>query len=178
MAFSGMRRLFLGLSAVALGVGVLGGLDGAARADPMPMPSGPVILTVTGAIDQANSPEGAQFDLAMLEGMDPVDVQTSTIWTHGPQTFTGVPLARLVAVLGAEGEVIAATALNEYTVEIPLSDAVEGGPILAFAQNGRHLSVRDKGPLWVIYPYDHDRDFQTEVIYARSIWQVKRMEIR
>lgn len=170
MAFLGMRWLFLGLSAVAM--------VQAAQADPLPLPKGPVILTVTGAIDQANSPDGAQFDLAMLEAMDPVEVSTTTIWTDGTQTFTGVPLARLIEMLGAEGEVIAATALNEYTVEIPLEDAVEGGPILAFAQNGRHLSVRDKGPLWVIYPYDRDSDFQTEVIYARSIWQVKRMEIR
>jgi hypothetical protein len=63
-------------------------------------------------------------------------------------------------------------------VEIPLTDAVAGGPILAFEQNGEALSVRDKGPLWVVYPYDAAASFQTEMIYARSIWQVKRMEIR
>ena len=172
MAFLAMRWLLFGLSAVVLAQ--------VARADPMPLPlpEGPVILTVTGAIAQANGPDGAQFDLAMLEALGPVEIETTTIWTDGPQTFRGVPLARLVEVLGAEGEVIAATALNEYTVEIPLEDAVAGGPILAFARNGAPLSVRDKGPLWVIYPYDSHRDFQSEVIYARSIWQVKQMEIR
>lgn len=170
MAFLAMRWLLVGLSTLILPAGVFAGS--------LPPPEGPVVLTVTGAIDLANSPEGARFDLAMLEGMETVEVKTTTIWTDGPQTFRGVPLAQLVEVLGAEGEVIAATALNEYTVEIPLADAVEGGPILAFAQNGEHLSVRDKGPLWVVYPYDSNPDFQSEVIYARSIWQVKRMEIR
>jgi hypothetical protein len=38
--------------------------------------------------------------------------------------------------------------------------------------------VRDKGPLWLVYPYDSVSAYQTEVIYARSIWQVKQMEFR
>ncbi|HEX9857587.1 MAG TPA: oxidoreductase, partial [Paracoccaceae bacterium] len=47
-----------------------------------------------------------------------------------------------------------------------------------YAQNGVPLSVRDMGPLWVIYPYDSDVDYQSEVIYSRSIWQLQRMDIR
>lgn len=172
MAFGRLRWLILGLAGVALLQ------DGRAWADLLPAPEGPVVLTVSGAIGRANSPEGAQFDLAMLEAMETVEFQTSTIWTDGPQTFRGVPLAHLMEALGAEGEVITASALNDYSVEIPLADAVEGGPVLAFVQNGRHLSVRDKGPLWVVYPYDIRSEYQSEVIYARSIWQVKRMEIR
>jgi hypothetical protein len=147
-------------------------------AQSLPDPEGAVILTVTGAIALANSDQGAQFDLAMLQAMDTAEFQTTTIWTDGPQVFRGVPLIRLIEVLEAEGQVIAASALNDYTVEIPLEDAVEGGPILAFEQNGKTLSVRDKGPLWLVYPYDSERDYQSEVIYARSIWQVKRLEFR
>ncbi len=153
-------------------------LTGIATADPLPLPQGPVILTVSGEISVSNSPEGAQFDLAMLDALGTEEFETTTIWTDGPQMFRGVPLHRLIEVLQAKGAVIAASALNDYMVEIPLTDAVEGGPILAFEQNGEELSVRDKGPLWVVYPYDAATAYQTEVIYARSIWQVKRMEIR
>ena len=142
------------------------------------MPEGPVILTVTGDISNANSPEGAQFDLAMLDALGTVEFETTTIWTDGPQVFRGVSLQRLVEILDAEGAVIAASALNDYMVEIPVADAVEGGPMLAFENNGRMLAVRDKGPLWLVYPYDSSSDYQSEVIYARSIWQVRRMEIR
>ncbi len=151
---------------------------GPAVAKTLPAPEGAVILTVTGDVAQTNSPEGAQFDIAMLQAMETVEFQTTTIWTDGKQAFRGVPLAHLVELLEAGGEVIAASALNDYMVEIPLADAVEGGPILAFEQNGKALSVRDKGPLWLIYPYDSSRDYQSEVIYARSIWQVKRLEFR
>jgi len=37
--------------------------------------------------------------------------------------------------------------------------------------------LREKGPLWVIYPYDSDAKFRTEVIYSRSIWQLDRLAI-
>lgn len=162
------------LSALAL----LGLMATAALAEALPEPDGAVILTVTGSIERTNGDGTARFDLAMLQAMDPVAIETTTIWTEGVQSFRGVPLSRLLAALEAEGEVIAASALNDYMVEIPLADAVEGGPILAFEQNGRLLSVRDKGPLWVVYPYDSVPQYQTETVYVRSIWQLARLEIR
>lgn len=159
---------------------VLGALSGpvAASDTPLPPPAGEVVLTVSGQISETNSGEVAALDIAALETMEPVTFETSTIWTDGVQTFRGVPLATLMERLGAEGEVIAASALNDYTVEIPLTDAVEGGPIVAFEQNGKQLSVRDKGPLWIVYPYDSRTDYQSEVIYARSIWQLARIEVK
>ena len=165
------RRVFGG---VALGLWACV----AAAADTLPAPQGEVVLTVTGDIALSNSPEGATLDIPALEAMDPVEFETSTIWTDGPQTFRGVPLATLMKRLGAEGDVIAASALNDYTVEIPMQDAVPDGPIIAFEQNGKQLSVRDKGPLWIVYPYDDRTDYQSEVVYARSIWQLARIEVK
>lgn len=141
-------------------------------------PEGEVVLTVTGAISVHNAGEAVELDLALLDAMGPVAFETHTIWTEGPQLFEGVPLATLLERLGAQGSMIAASALNDYTVEIPVSDAVADGPILAYRQNGAELSVRDKGPLWLVYPYDSDPRYQTEVIYARSIWQLARIEVR
>ena len=161
-------------------VAALLGLCGTASevwGDTLERPSGEVILTVGGNVGQTNSAEGALIDLAMLESMAPVEIRTSTIWTEGEQVFRGVPLATLLARLEASGEFITAHALNDYTVEIPVSDAVPEGPILAFEQNGKPLSVRDKGPLWVVYPYNSEQEYQSEVIYARSIWQVARLDV-
>jgi hypothetical protein len=39
------------------------------------------------------------------------------------------------------------------------------------------MSVRDKGPLWVIYPYDAVPEYKSERIYARSIWQLVSIEV-
>lgn len=118
-----------------------------------------------------------EFDRQALEALGLETIETTTIWTEGVQTFEGVALARLAQELGAQGGTLRATAINDYTVEIPLSDAVEGGPIIALKLNGAEMSVRDKGPLWIVYPYDASADYRSEVIYSRSIWQLDRIEV-
>ena len=113
---------------------------------------------------------------AQLEALEDATIETRTIWTEGPQTFRGVPLDVLVDRLGITGTTLRATAINDYAVEIPLSDAVAGGPMIAYSLNGNPMSIRDKGPLWIIYPYDAKADYRSEVIYSRSIWQLDRIE--
>ena len=39
------------------------------------------------------------------------------------------------------------------------------------------MSLRDKGPLWIVYPFDSNPSYSTEVTYARSIWQLDRIEV-
>ena len=149
----------------------------AVTADPLPAPEGDVLLTVSGAILQTNHAETAQFDRSMLEALDPVTFETTTIWTEGAQSFTGVPLAALMDAVGATGEAISATAINDYSVEIPASDWQDGGPVVAFLNNGEPMSLRDKGPLWIVWPYDDNEAYQSETIYSRSIWQLDRIEV-
>lgn len=138
---------------------------------------GPVILTVDGEIAHTNAPDAAEFDLAMLRDLDAVVIETSTIWTEGLQTFEGVELSSLLASVGAEGSILRAVALNDYAVDIPLSDAVAGGALVAYLRNGEEMSLRDKGPVWIVYPFDSSPEFQTEEIYSRSIWQLARIEV-
>ena len=40
------------------------------------------------------------------------------------------------------------------------------------------LTVRQRGPLWVIYPWSDQPNLQNEVYYSRSIWQLKALEVR
>ena len=164
-----LRALFHAMAIVAVSAAPLWANDLAA-------PEGEVILTVTGLIDVTNVEGSAQFDLNMLEALDSTIVETSTIWTEGKNVFQGVSLSVLVEELGIEGATLKATAINDYAVEIPLSDAVVGGPIVAYKMDGNTMSVRDKGPLWVIYPYDSNADYRSEVVYSRSIWQLDRIE--
>lgn len=149
-----------------------------AAAQNLPDPAGPVVLTVDGAVSRTNADGVAAFDLDMLRAIGAADITTETIWTPGSHVFTGVPLVRLLDHLGATGTTIEAMAINDYLVQIPVSDAIEGGPILAWAMDGETMSRRDKGPLWVIYPFSSSSDYRTEVIYSRSIWQLDRMTIK
>ena len=133
--------------------------------------AGDTVLTFT------HVEEVTEFDMDALVALGAEEFTTNTIWTEGKQTFTGVPLSAFLSNVGvAEGK-LKATAINDYAVEVPLEDAVEGGPIIAYLRNGETMSVRDKGPLWLVYPYDADPKYQTEVIYSRSIWQLDRLEL-
>ena len=145
--------------------------------DDLPVPAGEVVLTISGAISITNNEDTAVFDLAMLQAMPVTTFVTTTVWTDGPQEFSGLELADLAAALGIEEGTLRATAINDYAVDIPVSDAVEGGPILAYSQNGAIMSVRDKGPLWIVYPYDSNAAYKSEVVYSQSIWQLDRIEV-
>lgn len=140
-------------------------------------PTGEVVLTVTGDIGVSNQGDSAVFDIEMLKALGEVTFATGTPWTDGVHEYTGVPLHALIEALGVTEGSIMATAINDYATEIPLTDAVEGGPILAYLQNGKLMSIREKGPLWLIYPYDLNEAYQADLIFSRSIWQLQRIDI-
>lgn len=148
-----------------------------AVAEDLPAPTGEIVLTVTGKIAVTNQDGIAAFDLDMLKAIGEVTIETSTPWTEGVQSFTGVPLDGLLKTIRVTEGTLTAKAINDYAVEIPVSDAVADGPILAYLQNGNPMSVREKGPLWVVYPYDSKDEYQAEVIYSRSIWQLSSIDV-
>jgi hypothetical protein len=114
----------------------------------------------------------------MLESLPQETVATVTPWTDGQTTFTG-PLARAVLnLVGAAGTRVEAVALNDYGVVIPTGDFEDYRVILAMLMNGKPMGVRDKGPLWVIYPWSEHPELQTDVVHGRSIWQLKAMNVR
>ncbi|WP_106607058.1 molybdopterin-dependent oxidoreductase [Shimia abyssi] len=135
------------------------------------------ILTVSGIPTDSGALRVQEYDLAQLRDIGEVSFTTTTPWTEGEQTFTGVPLSKLVASLNLQSGVLMATAVNDYAVEIPMSDALQDGPIIAFLRNDKQMSVREKGPLWIVYPYDSDAKFRTEIVYSQSIWQLDRIMV-
>jgi hypothetical protein len=132
------------------------------------------LLVVSGKIAQAT----AQFDRAGLEALGMVSVVTNTPWYKDPVNFEGVPLAKLMAAVGAKGERLSVVALNDYSAEVPMEDVNKYNVILALKRNGEYMPVRDKGPLFIIYPFDSDPDLKNQKFYSRSVWQVARIEVR
>lgn len=150
---------------------------GQAQAQDLAEPTGEVVLTITGNLTQSGAEDGARFDMDMLKSLPARTFATSTIWTEGENTFVGVPLSVVLQAVGADGSMIRATAINDYAVEIPMESVTESDPIVAYEMDGAEMSRRQKGPLWIVYPYDSDPKYQTEVTYSRSIWQLDRLEV-
>jgi len=138
--------------------------------------SGPV-LSVVGDFDHDATVDTAVFERADLDAMPNDSFETTTIWTEGPQVFSGVYLDTLLSSLGTFDGTLQVVAINDYMVSIPLTEIAAGGALLATRRNGDQMSVHDKGPFWIVYPYDADDAFRNEVIYSRSVWQVKELRI-
>lgn len=141
-----------------------------------PFAFGPAIASESDVLMTVIAPAGQhQYSLEDLQALPQVSFTTTTIWTKGEQEFTGVPLSALLEDAGLTTGSAMATAINDYAVEIPLDEIDENFPVVAYHLNGKPMSIRDKGPLWIVYPYDQSLDFQTEVNYSRSIWQLDRI---
>lgn len=139
-------------------------------------PTGPVILTVKGKISNTNAGDTAQFDMAMLEKLKGRKGEMETPWTEGRVTFEGPLLREVLAAVGATGTSLKVRALNDYAADVPAEDA-KLDTILATKLDGKLMSVRDKGPLMLVYPFDLDADLYNEKYFSRSVWQIKEIEV-
>ncbi len=149
-----------------------------ALAQPLAKPADRAFLEVTGKVKVTNDGDKAVFDLALLESIGKVKIKTSTAWTEGTPEFEGVNLKTLFDRLGASGETVTAVALNDYKVEIPMADFQRYPVILAYRMNGELLRVREKGPLWIIYPQDEFPALKNKETQAKWVWQVKELRVR
>ena len=132
------------------------------------------VLAVTGSVPAAVS---VDLDLGAIERMPKHRVITSTPWTESVSTFDGVLVRDLLRQLGITGSSVKLVALNDYSVTIPIADLDSYDVILAYGRNGEPMPVRDKGPLWVIYPLDAHPELNAQETHAKMIWQVRRMEV-
>ena len=139
-------------------------------------PTGHVILTVMGEISNTNAGDTAQFDMAMLEKLKGRKGEMETPWTEGKVTFEGPLLREILAAVGATGTSLKVRALNDYAADVPAEDA-KLDTILATKIDGKPMSIRDKGPLMLVYPFDLNADLFNEKYFSRSVWQIKEIEV-
>jgi hypothetical protein len=141
-------------------------------------PSGPVVLTVTGkSVSERNGGDAAVFDLEMLKQLSGRRASMETPWTNGVTTFEGPYVRAILEAAGASGKTLRVKALNDYSAEVPIEDATTIDSILAFKMNDAPMSIRDKGPLFMIYPFDLDPGLYNEKYFSRSVWQIKEIEV-
>lgn len=170
-----MRHIAIALMLI---IGMAGSAGPVLAAEPLAAPSGHVILTLTGAVEHRNNPQGAAFDLAMLDRLPSRTATMKTPWTKGEVTFSGPLASAVLAAAGAHGSVLHVVALNDYDVSIPFSDFTRLPVMLATRQNGKPMSVREKGPIFVIYPFDTHPELYNEKYFSLSVWQVKTIYVK
>jgi hypothetical protein len=173
MTFHLTRRHLLALASAA---GVAG-IARSSRAAGLGQPTGKPVLQIGGKIAVHNVGDQAVFDMAMLDALGTRSFRTSTPWTDGVASWEGVPLSVLMEAVGASGDIIRATALNDYVADMPVAGLAEEGAILAMRRDGELMPISNKGPLFILYPFDDHPNLQQQSVYMRCAWQIARLDI-
>ncbi len=155
---------------------ILGGLAAGllACASALPALADRTLLSVSGDIG-VEAP--ATFSDAELSALTQNAFSTGTIWTEGVKTFGGPTLQALLDAVEAGPGDLELVAANNYKVLLPREAIEETVPIIANRIDGEAFGIRDKGPLWVVFPFDADPRYQNEEIYAFSIWQLTEVRV-
>lgn len=150
-------------------------LPGLVAAQALPKPVGPVLLRISGSISQTNAPGAAEFDAAMLNALAGSQILTRTPWHPAPARFSGPALKTLLAAVGSSGKTLRLTALDRYEVGIPVEDVERFNPLLALRMDDKELTIRSRGPVLLMYPFDSYPQIDTDLYYGRSVWQLLRI---
>jgi hypothetical protein len=130
------------------------------------------ILTVT-TPDRSES-----FTLEEILAMPQTTVVTENDYVDEATTFQGPSLRYVLEEMDvAQDASLKMVALNDFSSNVPAADAFEYDVILAVLLNGEAMSVRDKGPIWVIYPMDDSPELQDDMYNDRLVWQLKSISV-
>lgn len=155
---------------------------------------GPVLLTVSGTIGNANrgavDPEydkllafnhvefdrAMAFDLDMLQALPQVEL-TTDFPKDGPQvTFTGPALADVLSAADANGDTVMIQAMDGYTVEAPAAEMLGAGAVLALTRDGKPLGIGDFGPTQVVFPRSEREDL-ADMPDDWWVWQIYHISV-
>lgn len=130
------------------------------------------ILTVTTA--EASE----SFTLEELLAMPQTTIVTKNDYVDEAAAFQGPSLRSILEEMDIAGDAtLKVGALNDYSAILPAVDAFDYEVILAVLRDGETMSVREKGPIWVIYPMDSYLELQDDVYNDRLVWQLKSISV-
>ena len=140
--------------------------------------AGRTVLTLRAQVKGAPEREIA-LSMADLAALPQHSFSTRTPWYPKARKFTGPLIRDLLRHHGIEGATqLRAFALNNYRADIPAEDVFRHDVVLARLLDDQPMAIRDKGPLFIIYPFDADERLQSERYYNRCAWQLKTLEAR
>ena len=113
-----------------------------------------------------------------MEALPQHSFTTRTPWYDKPMKFTGPLLADVLAAVKASGTTVSAVAINDYKINIPVADTTRHKVIVARLLDDQPMPVREKGPLFVVYPFDDSSELRSSTYYERSIWQLKALDVQ
>jgi hypothetical protein len=155
---------------------------------------GPVLLTVTGAVEHANRgavdpdndklfvfndvafDKAMEFDIDTLASLPQATVRADFPMGGETVEFSGPLLADVLAKAGAAGETVTIQAMDGYAVEVPADEMVEKGAVVALARDGKPLGIGGFGPTQIVFPRADRADLR-EMNDDWWVWQIFHIKV-
>jgi hypothetical protein len=165
-------------------------------------PSGPTLLTISGAISQSNrgaldaaidqmmGKHGIQFDKAFaldaaaLLRMPAVTIKPTLEYDSKPHTLKGPLLTTVLAAAGvaaASPVQLGLRAVDGYNVNISMADAQAYRMIVATHIDGQPMALGGLGPQWAVYDADVLPAFKDKPVKERfglCPWGLYHIEVK
>lgn len=149
----------------------------ASTAHAIPSPQGDTILWISGKISQSNSESGIEMDEAMVQELDKSTIRTNNHVIKEVIEYSGPTLISLLDYVGATGTQIKVTAWDEYVATIPITDIKNYQVLLATHESGQRMTIDDKGPFFIVFPFSDYPELKSDYYYSLSVWQIKEIVV-
>lgn len=123
----------------------------------------------------SNNTDRLNYSQQDLLALGTTTLETTTPWTDGRLQFAGASLAAVLDDAGVEAEQLLARALNGYSVVISVPAAIAAGAFIAVQIDGQPMRVRNKGPFWIVFPWDEQPDLLNREVRSWSVWQLQQL---
>jgi len=121
------------------------------------------------------------WSLGKVDALSQQRTTTHSPFFPGTKTFSGPLLADLLAAaLSAEPKEstpIKLIALNNYSIQTTFGKLKHADAIVATRKNDLPMSIKDRGPFWIIFPLTKRPDLENEDFYRLMIWQLSDIVI-
>ncbi len=136
-----------------------------------------VLMVHHGAATEAG--RSVAFSMEQLRALQQTTIVTTNEFVEKATSFSGPLLRDLVAEVAEDGDsTLTLTALNDYQVEMPIADSLDYDVIVALERDGAPMSVRENGPLWIIYPMTDHPELNDAVYSGRLVWQLVQIDVQ
>ncbi|QND44433.1 oxidoreductase (plasmid) [Rhizobium lusitanum] len=172
------KKLVIALGLLLVGMWLSGDIANAATHIPKGCKPD-VFLTISGKIGRTTNSANNAYEMSEREflALPTSTVTTSTPWTP-KSNFTGPLLSKVLSEVGATGRTLRLTALDDFSVEVDANYLEKYGTILATSKDGVRLTIRDFGPVFVMYPRDSFREeLNTPAASSYLVWQLCGIDV-
>ncbi|WP_295894413.1 hypothetical protein [uncultured Vibrio sp.] len=143
----------------------------------LPVPTGEVMLWVSGKIEHSNTSTGVELDEKMVSQLKASEITTKNHVVQDDALYKGPTLKSVLEYVGASGNEVKVIAWDDYIVTIPLETIEQYGVLLATHENGVRMTLDDKGPFFIVFPFNDYSELRNDFYYNLSVWQVKEIVV-